>query len=79
MQFPNVALGSSAAVSKRANVVGRVVESRLEDRLAYWEEIQCNHCRPSLNYPKGIASRCQPSQQFENWSLLGDNCRLTWS
>jgi hypothetical protein len=23
-------------------------------------EIQCNRCRPSLNYPKGIASRCQP-------------------
>jgi hypothetical protein len=34
---------------------------------------------PSLNYPKGIASRCQPSQQFENWCLLGANCQLTWS
>ena len=41
--------------------------------------IQCKHCRPSLNYPKGIASRCQPSQQYENWCQLGDNCRLTWS
>ncbi len=66
-------------VLARANVVGKAVESELKDRLTYWEEIQCNHCRLSLNYPKGIASRCQPSQQFENWCLLGDNCRLTWS
>ena len=41
--------------------------------------IQCNHCRLNLNYPKGIVSRCQPSQQFENWCLRGDNCRLIWS
>jgi hypothetical protein len=39
------------------------------------EEIQCNHYRPNLNYPKEIASRCQPSQQFENWYLREDNCR----
>ena len=55
------------------------VENGLKDRLAYWEEIQCNHCRLSLNYPKAIASRCQPSQQLENWCRLGDNYRLTWS
>jgi hypothetical protein len=30
---------SSAAVSKRDHVVGKVVESRLKERLAYWEEI----------------------------------------
>src|SRR4029453_6862410 len=59
---------------QRANVVGKAVECGIKDRLAYWEEIQCNHCRLNLNYPKGIASRCQPSQQFENWCLLGDNC-----
>ena len=35
--------------------------------------------RLNLSYPKGIASRCQPSQQFENWCLPGDNCRLIWS
>src|SRR5262249_5466343 len=28
------------------------------------------NCRPSLSYPKGIALRYQPSQQFENWCLL---------
>ena len=33
---------------------------------------ECNHCRLSLNYPKGIASRCQPSPQFENWRPLAD-------
>jgi hypothetical protein len=59
-----------------ANVVGKAVESAQIDLL---EEIQCNHCRLSLNYPKGIASHSQPSQQFENWCHLEDNCRLTWS
>ena len=65
-------------VLARANMVGSG-RKRTKGQIDLLEEIQCNHCRLSLNYPKGIASRCQPSQQFENWCLLGDNCRLTWS
>ena len=60
-------------VLARANMVGSG-RKRTKGQIDLLEEIQCNHCRPSLNYPKGIASRCQPSQQFENWCLLGDNC-----